>query len=227
LGGRIAEELIMDDISTGASGDIQQATKTARGMVTRYGMSDKLGTVLYDSEHSRDEVFLGRDFSSGANYSEQTAAAIDEEIRSIIASCYADAKAILEEHIDKLHFVAQYLLEHESMDGDQFAAAMKDGATVEELEAIAAEKAEKSRKDNERRAAEQKAEEERRRAEQEVQNRENGVADQGDATDKDTFEQETESEEEPSDMTTEGNTGEAICEDETPKESDKTDESDR
>ncbi len=169
LGGRIAEELIMDDISTGASGDIQQATKTARNMVTRYGMSDKLGTVLYDSEHSRDEVFLGRDFSSGANYSEQTAAAIDEEIRSIIASCYADAKTILTEHIDKLHFVAQYLLKHESMDGDQFAAAMVDGATEEALDAIAAEKAEKSRRDNERRAAEQKAKAEKQEAEQETQ----------------------------------------------------------
>ena len=169
LGGRIAEELIMDDISTGASGDIQQATKTARNMVTRYGMSDKLGTVLYDSEHSRDEVFLGRDFSSGANYSEQTAAAIDEEIRSIIASCYADAKTILTEHIDKLHFVAQYLLKHESMDGDQFAAAMVDGATEEALDAIAAEKAEKSRRDNERRAAEQKAKAEKQEAEQGTQ----------------------------------------------------------
>ena len=152
LGGRIAEELIMDDISTGASADIQQATKVARNMVTRYGMSEKLGTVLYGSDHSSDEVFLGRDFSSGKNYSEQTAAAIDSEIQRIIADCYGDAKEILEEHIDRLHFVAQYLLKHESMDGDQFAAAMKDGATEEELDAIAAEKAEKSRQDNEARA---------------------------------------------------------------------------
>ena len=160
LGGRIAEELILDDISTGASGDIQQATRVAKSMVTRYGMSDKLGTVLYGSEHSSSEVFLGRDFSSGKDYSEQTAAAIDEEVRSIIAGAYADAKQILTEHIDRLHFVAQYLLTHESMDGDQFAAAMKDGATVEELEAIAEAKAEASRKDNEEAAA--KAEEEAR-----------------------------------------------------------------
>ena len=158
LGGRVAEELILEDISTGASSDIQQATKMARGMVTRYGMSDRLGTVLYGSEHS--EVFLGRDYGSGKDYSEQTAAIIDEEIQRLIKEAYVDAKTILSEHIDKLHFVAQYLLKHESMDADQFAAAMKDGATEEELDAIAAEKAEKSRRDNEARAAAQKAEEE-------------------------------------------------------------------
>ena len=162
LGGRIAEELIMDDISTGASGDIQQATRVAKSMVTRYGMSDTLGTVLYGSEHSSSEVFLGRDFSSGKDYSEATAAAIDEEVRRIIASAYADAKAILVEHIDRLHFVAQYLLTHESMDGDQFAAAMKETATVEELEAIAEAKAEASRRDNEEAAEKARAEEEAR-----------------------------------------------------------------
>ena len=160
LGGRVAEELIMDDISTGASGDIQQATKMARNMVTRYGMSDKLGTVLYGSEHS--EVFLGRDYTSGKEYSETTAAVIDEEVRRLISEAYENAKRILTEHVDKLHFVAQYLLKHESMDEDQFAAAMKDGATEEDLDAIAAEKAEKSRLDNERRAKEQ-AEEQRRK----------------------------------------------------------------
>ena len=166
LGGRIAEELIMDDISTGASGDIQQATKIARGMVTRYGMSDRLGTVLYGSGHS--EVFLGRDYGTGKEYSEQTAATIDEEIQRIIKECYADAKLILSQHIDKLHFVAQYLLTHETMDGDQFAAAMQDGATVEQLEAIAAEKAEKSRRDNEERAKRQAEEEAKKAAEEKV-----------------------------------------------------------
>ena len=166
LGGRIAEELIMDDISTGASGDIQQATKMARGMVTRYGMSDRLGTVLYGSGHS--EVFLGRDYGTGKEYSEQTAAAIDEEIQRIIKECYADAKLILSEHIDKLHFVAQYLLTHETMDGDQFKAAMQDGSTVEQLEAIAAEKAEKSRRDNEERAKRQAEEEAKKAAEEKL-----------------------------------------------------------
>ncbi len=179
LGGRIAEELIMDDISTGASGDIQQATKMARGMVTRYGMSDRLGTVLYGSGHS--EVFLGRDYGTGKEYSEQTAAAIDEEIQRIIKECYADAKLILSQHIDKLHFVAEYLLSHETMDGDQFKAAMQDGATVEQLEAIAAEKAEKSRRDNEERAKRQ-AEEEAKKAAEEKQKAEeqNGDDDQSD-----------------------------------------------
>ena len=157
LGGRIAEELILDDISTGASSDIQQATRVAKNMVTRYGMSDKLGTVLYGSEHSSSEVFLGRDFSSGKDYSEKTAAAIDDEVRAIIVNAYADAKKILSEHIDRLHFVAQYLLLHESMDGDQFAAAMKDDATVEEIEAIAAAKEEASRRANEQAAAEAEA----------------------------------------------------------------------
>ena len=163
LGGRIAEELIMDDISTGASGDIQQATKMARDMITRYGMSDKLGTVLYGSEHA--EVFLGRDYGSSTDYSQQTAAEIDGEIRRIIAECYAEAKQILSEHIDKLHFVAQYLLKHESMDGDQFAAAMKEGATEADLDAIAEEKAEKSRRDNEERQQREAEEKARREAE--------------------------------------------------------------
>ncbi len=156
LGGRIAEELILDDISTGASSDIQKATQVARNMVTRYGMSDRMGPILYGSEHTSDEVFLGRDFSSGKDYSEETAAAIDEEVRSIVETAYADAKKMLADHIDKLHFVAQYLLKHESMDGDQFAAAMQDGATEEELDAIAAQKAEQSRLDNEKAAAEAK-----------------------------------------------------------------------
>ena len=168
LGGRVAEELVMDDISTGASGDIQQATEKARKMVTRYGMSDRLGTVLYGSGHT--EVFLGRDYGTGKDYSEETAAAIDEEIRRIIAEAYAEAKRILQAHMDKLIFVAEYLLKHESMDEDQFAAAMKDGATEADLDAIAEAKAEESRKNNEARAAKLAEEEARRAAEQEQAN---------------------------------------------------------
>ena len=183
LGGRIAEELIMDDISTGASSDIQHATKIARSMVTRYGMSDRLGTVLYGSEHSNDEVFLGRDFSSGKNYSEETAAAIDAEIKRIIGECYAEAKQILCEHSDKLTFVAEYLLKHESMDGDQFAAAMKEGATEEDLDAIAAEKAEKSRRDNEERAAKNAEEAARREAEEKAKAEADGNGSNGDNSD--------------------------------------------
>ena len=149
LGGRVAEEIILDDISTGASSDIQHATSVARNMVTRYGMSDKLGTVLYGSEHSSDEVFLGRDFSSGKNYSEQTAASIDEEIRNIISTSYDRCKQILTDHIDKLHFVAEFLLKNESMDEEQFRAAMEmDNPTIESIEDIAFRKKQKSDEEN-------------------------------------------------------------------------------
>ena len=161
-----AEELILDDISTGASGDIQQATRTARAMVTQYGMSDKLGTVLYGSGHS--EVFLGRDYGSGKDYSGQTAAVIDEEIRTIIGGCYEDAKRILSEHLDKLHAVAAFLLKHESMDGDQFRALMDEDADEERLLRIAEEKRKKSEEENEKRAEENKKkqeEEEKKQAE--------------------------------------------------------------
>ena len=160
LGGRVAEEIVLDDISTGASNDIQQATGVARNMVTRYGMSDKLGTVLYGSEHSADEVFLGRDFSSGKNYSEQTAATIDEEIRRIVSTSYDRCKAILTEHIDKLHFVAQFLLKNESMDDEQFLAAMtSESPDMEAIEAIAAER--KRRSEEENRIALERAEKKR------------------------------------------------------------------
>jgi cell division protease FtsH len=149
LGGRVAEEVVLDDISTGASSDIQQATSIARNMVTRYGMSEKLGTVLYGSEHTSDEVFLGRDFSSGKNYSEKTAAEIDDEIRSIINSAYQTCKKHLTENIDKLHFVAQFLLKNESMDEDQFKAAMEmENPTIEDIENIASEKKKKSEEEN-------------------------------------------------------------------------------
>ncbi len=149
LGGRVAEEIVLDDISTGASNDIQQATSVARQMVTRYGMSDKLGTVLYGSEHSADEVFLGRDFSSGKNYSEQTAASIDDEIRTIISSSYDRCKQILTDNIHKLHFIAEFLLKNESMDDEQFRAAMEmENPTIESIEDIAFRKKQKSQEEN-------------------------------------------------------------------------------
>ena len=164
LGGRVAEELVLDDITTGASSDIQNATSIARNMVIRYGMSEKLGTVLYGSDHSEDEVFLGRDFSSGKNYSEKTAADIDDEIRSIIKNAYDRCRTILSEHIDKLHFVAQFLLKNESMDEEQFSAAMQmNNPTIESIEEIAALK--KQRSDEENKTAHEnnaKAEEEER-----------------------------------------------------------------
>ena len=166
LGGRVAEELILDDISTGASGDIQQATKTARNMVTRYGMSDKLGTVLYGSGHSDSEVFLGRDLNTSKNYSEKTAAEIDDEVRSIIESAYAECKKILTEHIDKLHLVAGYLLRAEFMDADQFKAAMENDLTFDDIDEIAKEKERKSREENE--AKLRAEEEEQKRVEEEL-----------------------------------------------------------
>ena len=149
LGGRVAEEIVLDDISTGASSDIQQATGIARNMVTRYGMSEKLGTVLYGSEHSGDEVFLGRDFSSGKTYSEKTAADIDDEIRTIINNSYVRCKEILTTNIEKLHFIAEFLLKNESMDEEQFKAAMEmENPTIESIEDIAFRKQQKSDEEN-------------------------------------------------------------------------------
>lgn len=149
MGGRVAEQLVLDDISTGASNDIKQATNLARAMVTKYGMSENLGTVLYDSTGSSDEVFLGRDFSAGKNYSEKTAAAIDDEVRAIINSCYSRCQQILSDHMDKLTFVAEFLLKNESMDEEQFKAAMEmDNPTVEDIEDIAFRKKKISDEEN-------------------------------------------------------------------------------
>ena len=159
LGGRVAEALVLEDISTGASSDIQRATKIARSMVERYGMSEKLGTVLYGSEHSSSEVFLGRDFSSGKNYSDKTAAEIDDEVRAIIDAAYKKCVEYIKANMEKLHFVAQYLLKHESMDSDQFKYAMEhEGCTEEELDAIAESKKRESAEENSRKAAEKAAE---------------------------------------------------------------------
>ena len=118
LGGRIAEKLMLDDISTGASGDIQQATNTARSMVTQYGMSDRLGPIQYDS--SDRSIFIGRDFGTTKSYSEETAAIIDEEVKRIFDEASAECERILTEHQDILIGVAEYLLEHETMDGEDF-----------------------------------------------------------------------------------------------------------
>ena len=157
LGGRVAEELVFGDVSTGASNDIQQATHVATDMVTRYGMSEKLGTVLYGSEHSADAVFLGRDFNSSRNFSEETAAGIDAEIRRIISECYDRCKEYISLHMDKLELVVAYLLKHETMEGETFRAAMeRDAVTMEELEAIDEAREKKSKEEN-RAAAEQKA----------------------------------------------------------------------
>lgn len=164
LGGRVAEELVLGDISTGASNDIQQATRVATDMVTRYGMSDRLGTVLYGSEHSSDEVFLGRDFNNSKTYSEETASAIDEEIRRIIDEAHGRCREYIAGHREKLELVAAYLLKHETMEGETFRAAMeRDGVTMEDLEAIDAVREQKSAEENQKAAAQKAAEEQARK----------------------------------------------------------------
>ena len=118
LGGRIAEQLFLDDISTGASNDIQQATNIARDMVMKYGMSEKLGPISFDdSSHS---IFIGRDFGTTKSYSEETAATIDEEVKHLFDQAYAKCEALLREHADLLTGLAEYLLIHETIEGDDF-----------------------------------------------------------------------------------------------------------
>ncbi len=130
LGGRVAEKLTLNDISTGASNDIERATEIARGMVTKYGFSERLGPVNYSSS---DEVFLGKDFSTRKNYSEEMASEIDEEIRTIIEDAYTSAEKLLTENIDKLHTIAKTLLEVETLDGDQFEALFTGTKTSQQL----------------------------------------------------------------------------------------------
>ena len=124
LGGRVAEALIMGDISTGASNDIERATNLAKSMVTKYGMSDKLGTVMYGS--SNNEVFLGMDYGRARDYSEATAAAIDKEVYDIISEAYSEAERLLTEHKDLLHKLAQYLIVNEKIDAPEFQKLMND-----------------------------------------------------------------------------------------------------
>ena len=121
-GGRVAEKIVLDEISTGASNDIERATDLARSMITRYGFSEKLGPIVYG--HDNSEVFLGRDYSQGRNYSENVAAEIDGEIRELIDTSYENAKQILLSHRDQLDKVAHYLMEHEKIDGEDFYKLM-------------------------------------------------------------------------------------------------------
>ena len=122
LGGRVAEKIVLGEISTGASNDIERATDLARSMITRYGFSEKLGPIVYG--HDNSEVFLGRDYSQGRNYSENVAAEIDGEIRELIDTSYENAKQILLNHRDQLDKVAHYLMEHEKIDGEDFYKLM-------------------------------------------------------------------------------------------------------
>ena len=125
LGGRVAEQLILDDISTGASNDLQQATNIARQMITKYGFSERLGPVVYGT--SQEETFLGRDFGQGKGYSETTAAEIDGEMRDIIDEAYETCRRTLTEHIDQLHALAKALMEREKLNEQEFNTVMAGG----------------------------------------------------------------------------------------------------
>ena len=164
LGGRAAEEIVYGDVSGGASNDIMRATQTARKMVTELGMSDVIGNVRLGAEHDDGTVFLGRDFSSGKNYSEETAALIDSEIKKIIDEAYAKAKALLIANREKLDFITDFLCKHEIMDDEEFTKAMQDGTTMEELDFMVELKHRKSHDENE---AQRKANEEAARREEE------------------------------------------------------------
>ena len=157
LGGRVAEKVFFDDISGGASNDIQRATQIARNMITRYGMSDKLGPIAFASERSDDEVFLGRDFNNSKNYSEETAALIDSEIKSIIDECFALAEKLIRENEEKMHVTAEFLLKYETMDEDQFKFVMDTDPTptIEEIAAIAEAKKKQSDDENEKKRRQQ------------------------------------------------------------------------
>ena len=174
LAGRAAEEIIFGDISGGASNDIERATNIAKKMVTRLGMSEVLGLRAFGSGHS--EVFLGRDFSSSQDYSDDTASKIDAEIHEIITNSYNNAKKILNENIEKLHFIAEFLLKNEIMDGEQFAAAMEGDPTFEELEEMTEAKKRKSREENDKKRELEKAEERRRKEEAEKSGNSDGNA---------------------------------------------------
>ena len=131
LGGRVAEKLILDDISTGASNDLERATSTARNMVTRYGFSDNLGPVVYgQGEH---EVFLGRDYTNTPSYSDNVAAEIDSEIRSLVENAFSQSEQILKDHMDKLHIIAKYLMKYEKVDGPTFYKLMDGEITEDEF----------------------------------------------------------------------------------------------
>ena len=170
LGGRVAEKLTLHDISTGASNDIARATEIAKDMVTKYGFSDKLGTVNYSSS---DEVFLGKDFSTRRNYSEEIASAIDEEVKHIIAEAFASAERILNENEEKLHVVAKALLDVETLDGEQFELLFVGEMTPSELASNVKEKEEAIKEANEKEAEEaerlRKLERERQRAKRRAQ----------------------------------------------------------
>ena len=135
LGGRVAEQLEFDDISTGASNDLQRATKLAHDMIAKYGMNERIGAVAYDDD---SEIFVGRDYERTRSYSEQTAAEIDAEVRKTVDQAYAHCTQILTEHHEKLQEIAQWLLEHETMSRSQFEACMQALPIPEKQESLLA-----------------------------------------------------------------------------------------
>ena len=167
LAGRVAEELTLDDISTGASNDLQRATAIAREMITKYGFSDKMGPVSYTSN---DEVFLGKDFSTRQNYSEMVASEIDTEIKAMLEQAYEDTRKIIKDNMDKLTNVAETLLEVETIDAEQFEALFTGKMTPEEMIEAVRIKDEETKKANEEEALERerKREEEKKKLEEEL-----------------------------------------------------------
>ena len=162
LGGRVAEELVLGDISTGASNDLQNATAIARSMVTKYGMSEKLGAISYDSGQ---EVFIGRSMSQTRPYSEEVAGRIDEEIKALVDGEYRHCREILRSHMDELEKTAQYLLEFETMTADDFALVFGDPAALEARKAEQREVQKRLAEQAKEEAARKRAEEEARQAE--------------------------------------------------------------
>ena len=164
LAGRVSEQLVLEDISTGASNDIERATKIARAMVCRYGFSDKLGPMIYGSD--QEEVFLGRDLGHGRDYSEEVAGQIDEEARRFIDEGYNKALALLEEHMDQLHALAEYLMKYEKIEGDVFADVMSGvlsfGEAAEKAEQELQRNREKAERAQKQLEAQQKAAEEKK-----------------------------------------------------------------
>lgn len=173
LGGRVAEALVLDDISTGAQNDIERATKIARSMVTHYGMSDKLGPMTYGTDD--EEVFVGRDFGRTRNYSEEVAARIDEEMRSLIDEAYHKAEKIMRENIDRLHRIAQALLEKETINGNEFEALFQGTEYSEEVPSISAEEAVQERDRMYEQCVDEKIEKKIREIEEENERHQNSV----------------------------------------------------
>ena len=130
LAGRVAEKLVLDDISTGASNDIQRATKIARAMITKYGMSEKLGPLSFGND--QEEVFIGKDFGQTRNYSENVASQIDSEMKNIVDGCYKKCEELLNANMNALHKVAEVLLEKEKIEGDEFLAIFNEAMGIQE-----------------------------------------------------------------------------------------------